>query len=137
MSQESSRPVEPLKTVGRATRRIDAVERVTGKANYTRDIRLPGMSYARVLRSPHPHARVRRIDTAKAAGLPARLAEYARQRAGVVGRWLDCRRGAVQRRDQKITTQRRYIFNNPVRFVATPPPQWRPSIATPLRKRST
>ena len=71
--------------------------------------------YARVLRSPHPHARVRRIDTAKAAALPAG-GRHARQRAGVVGRWLDCRRGAVQRRDQKITTQRRYIFNNPVRF---------------------
>ena len=69
MSQQPS-SVQPLKTVGRATPRIDAVERVTGKATYTRDVRLPGMLYARVLRSPHPHARVRSIDTSRAAALP-------------------------------------------------------------------
>src|ERR1700736_2406231 len=43
----------PLKSVGHPTPRIDAVQRVTGTANYTGDIRLPGMLYARVLRSPH------------------------------------------------------------------------------------
>src|SRR5712691_670374 len=45
-----------MKSVGRATPRIDAVERVSGKATYTGDVQLPGMLYARVLRSPHPHA---------------------------------------------------------------------------------
>ena len=44
-----------MNTVGHATAKIDAVERVTGKATYTGDVRLPGMLYARVLRSPHPH----------------------------------------------------------------------------------
>src|SRR6185436_6747296 len=47
-----------LKTLGHATPRIDGVERVTGKATYTGDVRIPGMLYARVLRSPHPHARI-------------------------------------------------------------------------------
>ena len=118
MSQESPRPVEPLKTVGRATRRIDAVERVTGKAAYTRDVRLPGMLYARVLRSPHPHARVRRVDTAKAAALPGVKAIITHDNAPV---WWGAGSiaGGAQYNDEikKITTQRRYIFNNPVRFV--------------------
>ena len=40
--------------VGKRMPRIDAYERVTGQAQYTGDIQLPGMLYARVLRSPHP-----------------------------------------------------------------------------------
>ena len=58
--------VEPLNTVGHDVPRVDAYERVTGNAPYTRDIKLPGMLYARVLRSTVPHARIRRIDTSKA-----------------------------------------------------------------------
>ena len=60
----------PLKTVGHPTQRIDAVKRVTGTATYTGDIQVPGMLYARVLRSPHAHARIRKIDTSKAQALP-------------------------------------------------------------------
>jgi CO/xanthine dehydrogenase Mo-binding subunit len=118
MSAQSAKPVEPLKTVGRTTRRIDAVERVTGKAAYTRDVRLPGMLYARVLRSPHPHARVRSIDTSKAASLPGVQAVLTHDNAPV---WWGAGSiaGGAQYNDEikKITTQRRYIFNNPVRFV--------------------
>ena len=51
--------VAPMNTVGHDMPRIDAVERVTGQATYTRDVRLPDMLFARVLRSPHPHARIR------------------------------------------------------------------------------
>ena len=50
---------DPMSVVGRSRPRIDAVERVTGAARYTGDVKLPGMAYARVLRSPHPHARIR------------------------------------------------------------------------------
>jgi xanthine dehydrogenase YagR molybdenum-binding subunit len=50
--------------------RIEGPEKVTGRARYTYDVRLPGMLYARVLRSRHPHARIRRIDTAAAETLP-------------------------------------------------------------------
>src|SRR5687768_12070741 len=51
-------PIAALATAGRATPRIDAPQRVSGRANYTGDVRLPGMLYARVLRSPRPHARI-------------------------------------------------------------------------------
>ena len=47
-----------LATIGHTTPRVDAIARVTGQAKYTQDIKLPGMLYARMLRSPHPHARI-------------------------------------------------------------------------------
>ncbi len=55
--------------VGKAIRRVDGVEKVTGAAKYTVDIRLPGMLYGKLLRSPHPHARVLRIKTGRARRL--------------------------------------------------------------------
>ncbi len=66
-----SRPptLTPRKAVGNPTPRIDAIERVTGKATYSGDIHLPGMLYGRVLRSPHAHARIRQIDVSKALAL--------------------------------------------------------------------
>jgi CO/xanthine dehydrogenase Mo-binding subunit len=59
-----------LTIVGRPHPRVEGIEKVTGRARYSSDIRLSGQLYAGVLRSPHPHARIRRIDTAKAAQVP-------------------------------------------------------------------
>jgi xanthine dehydrogenase YagR molybdenum-binding subunit len=56
--------------ISHARRRIDGTQRVSGHARYTQDIYLPGMLFVRVLRSPYPRARVRRIDTKKAEALP-------------------------------------------------------------------
>ncbi|MBI4642069.1 MAG: xanthine dehydrogenase family protein molybdopterin-binding subunit [Candidatus Tectomicrobia bacterium] len=50
--------------------RIDAVEKVTGKAKFAADIRLPGALSAKVLRSPYPHARILHIETERARHLP-------------------------------------------------------------------
>src|SRR3990170_1483749 len=60
--------------LSKMTPRIDAQERVTGQALYAEDIYLPGMLFARVLRSPHPHARVRGIDASAAEALPGVMA---------------------------------------------------------------
>jgi xanthine dehydrogenase YagR molybdenum-binding subunit len=49
--------------------RIEGPEKVTGRARYSCDVRLPGQLYARVLRSPLPHARIRRVDTGRAQAL--------------------------------------------------------------------
>ena len=62
--------VRDFKILDKETPRIDGLERVTGQAHYTEDIQLPGMLYARILRSPYPHARVRSIDTSAAEALP-------------------------------------------------------------------
>ncbi len=56
--------------VGQSHARLDAKEKVTGRAKYTADIKLPGMLYGRILRSAHPRARVKRIDATAAAAIP-------------------------------------------------------------------
>lgn len=53
---------------------VDGVAKVTGQARFVGDIRLPGMLYARVLRSPLPHARIVRLDTSPALQVPGVLA---------------------------------------------------------------
>jgi CO/xanthine dehydrogenase Mo-binding subunit len=50
--------------------RLEGPDKVAGRARYAGDRNLPGQLYARVLRSPHPHARLRRLDTSRAAALP-------------------------------------------------------------------
>src|SRR4030065_2543041 len=54
----------------RGQRRLDGYEKATGKALYTRDMQIPGMLYARVLRSPYPHAKIKLMDTHRAETLP-------------------------------------------------------------------
>src|SRR3989442_2845668 len=56
--------------VGTRTIRPDGVDKVTGRARFGADFNLPGQLIGRVLRSPHPHARIVRIDTSKAEALP-------------------------------------------------------------------
>ncbi len=117
---DSSR-VPVRNAVGHSTQRIDARERVTGKATYTLDVNLPGMLYAKVLRSPHPHARIKSIDVSKAAAMPGVKAIATSQNTNVV--WgAGSIAGGVQYNEEmkRITKQRRYAFNNPVRFVGEP-----------------
>ena len=59
-----------LKWVGTRPVRPDGVEKVTGRAKFGADLYLPGMLVGRVLRSPHPHARIQSIDTSEAEALP-------------------------------------------------------------------
>jgi CO/xanthine dehydrogenase Mo-binding subunit len=59
-----------LSYVGRETSRVDGAERVSGQAIYTADVHLPGMLWGKILRSPHPHARVKKIDVRKAEQRP-------------------------------------------------------------------
>jgi len=56
--------------VGKALPRVDAFERVSGKAQYTYDMILPNMVYAAILRCPHPHAIVKKVDTGAAEKMP-------------------------------------------------------------------
>jgi CO/xanthine dehydrogenase Mo-binding subunit len=56
--------------VGTRTIRPDGVDKVTGRARFGADFNLPGQLIGRVLRSPHPHARILSIDTTRAAALP-------------------------------------------------------------------
>lgn len=59
-----------LKTIGKPERRVDSVKLATGRGTFVDDIALPGMLHARILHSPHAHARIARIDASQARGLP-------------------------------------------------------------------
>ena len=70
MASETKVARSAYKVIGTRPIRHDGVDKVTGKAMYGADIRLPGMLYGKVLRSPHPHARIKSIDTSKAEADP-------------------------------------------------------------------
>ena len=57
------------KWIGQNTIRPDGAEKVTGRAAFAADTNMPGMIWGKVLRSPHPHARILSIDTSKAEAL--------------------------------------------------------------------
>ncbi len=58
-----------LNYVGKSFRRKDGPDKVTGRAVYSQDVKLPGTLQGRILRSPHPHARIVSIDISKAKAL--------------------------------------------------------------------
>jgi 4-hydroxybenzoyl-CoA reductase alpha subunit len=62
------------RVIGKPLPKVDAYGKVTGRALYADDIMLPRMLYGRLLRSPHPHARILSIDARDALALPGVLA---------------------------------------------------------------
>ncbi|MBI3930295.1 MAG: molybdopterin-dependent oxidoreductase [Armatimonadetes bacterium] len=76
-SQERSRQPgagQEFHLVGRRHRKVDSLERLTGTARFTDDLKLPRMLHAKILRSPHPHARIRAIDATPALAMEGVLA---------------------------------------------------------------
>ena len=57
--------MEEFINVGKRIPKMDAEEKVTGKAIYIHDLKVPGMLYGKILYSPHPHAKIKSIDTSK------------------------------------------------------------------------
>src|SRR5512147_874744 len=58
------------KLVGQNYQTPDLIAKVTGKSKYAEDFRVDGMLFAKLLLSPHPHARVTRLDTSAAMAVP-------------------------------------------------------------------
>src|SRR6202521_1125642 len=65
---------EELSIVGKPLIKPDAFSKVSGQTKFADDIALPRMLYGRILRSPHPHARILRVDTSRARAHPGVLA---------------------------------------------------------------
>jgi 4-hydroxybenzoyl-CoA reductase subunit alpha len=77
MPQQNNPPPEKadgndrdLRVIGHPRRRVDARAKVTGQTRFADDISLPRMAHCKLLRSPHPHARIRSIDISRAAAHP-------------------------------------------------------------------
>jgi carbon-monoxide dehydrogenase large subunit len=64
------------KLMGASIKRREDPRFITGKGNYTDDLKLPGMTYAAFVRSPHSHAGIRKIDTSKALKHPGVVAVF-------------------------------------------------------------
>ncbi len=58
------------KFVGKSVKRLDGIDKVTGIGTFTSDMVAPGMLFGKILRSPHPHAKILKVDTSKAEKLP-------------------------------------------------------------------
>src|SRR5205814_7915820 len=96
-----------LTVIGKPIPRLDAREKVTGRARYTFDVQLPGMLYARRVVSTVPHARIRRIDTSAAEKSPGVRAVHVLERVLL----------QAQLRDPKHESANRYPM---VRYAGQP-----------------
>ena len=67
---QGSSEKEGLRVIGVPRRRVDARAKVTGQTRFADDIFLPRMAHCKLLRSPHPHARIRKIDASRALAYP-------------------------------------------------------------------
>ena len=67
-------PHEPFRVLNTHVHNIDGIAKVTGRATYTFDVKLPSMLYGKILRSPYPHAKIVKIDASRALALPGVVA---------------------------------------------------------------
>lgn len=98
--------MERWEVIGASIPRIDAVEKVVGKALYATDVKIQGMLHGKVLRSPLPHAKVLNVDTSRALRLPGVKAVVTGK--DLVGRYGTC-----------VQDQPYYCFDK-VRYIGDP-----------------
>ena len=84
---DKMQPWTETKIVGKRLQRVDAYERVSGKAEYTYDVILPDMVYGAILRCPHAHAIVKNVDTSAAEKMPGVVGVLTGKSAGTDIPW--------------------------------------------------
>ena len=83
MTPSSAERAEKLQGMGCRRKRVEDVRFVQGKGNYVDDLKLPGMLYGDLVRSPHAHAKIKSVDTKAAAAAEAIMAPAADARGPV------------------------------------------------------
>ena len=96
---------QEYEVIGSRPVRHDGAEKVTGRARYGADLNPPGLLYAKALRSPHAHARIRSIDTSKAEALPG-------VRAVVTAAELPQPRGRLSDQGEGAMVNPKFLSNN-------------------------
>ena len=97
MTPTSAERAEKLQGMGCKRKRVEDIRFVQGKGNYVDDIKLPDMLYGDFTRSPHAHARVKKIDTTKAAAVPGVVAVITAETLKTVNlAWMPTLAGDVQ-----------------------------------------
>jgi CO/xanthine dehydrogenase Mo-binding subunit len=112
-------PAGPQDVVGRPAARVDGLQRARGEARYTADVDFPGMLHTAVLRSPHAHARVQRLDLAPALAAPGVRAALAPE--DLPEGALPYGRGGAPRRSEVLTAKPGYV-GAPVAAIAADSP---------------
>ncbi len=99
--------------IGRPLIKVDAMAKVTGETKFADDLSLPRMLHAKILRSPHPHARILSIDTGPAESLPG-------VHAVMTGRALPIKFGIlpVSQDEEALAVERVRYVGDPVAAVA-------------------
>jgi carbon-monoxide dehydrogenase large subunit len=93
----SAERAEKLQGMGCKRKRVEDIRFVQGKGKYVDDMKLPGMLYGDFARSPHGHARIKKIDTAKAAAVPGVVAVLTAETLKTVNlAWMPTLAGDVQ-----------------------------------------
>jgi carbon-monoxide dehydrogenase large subunit len=93
----SAERAEKLEGMGCKRKRVEDIRFTQGKGNYVDDLKLPGMLHGDFTRSPHAHARIKKIDTSKALKVPGVLAVLtAEELKGVNLAWMPTLAGDVQ-----------------------------------------
>ncbi len=108
-----SREKKATRVIGGRHRKVDSGEKATGRAIYADDIQLPRMLHAKILRSPHPHARIRAIDFSEALKLPGVVAT-------LEGKELPTRYGVIPwtEDEQALAADKARFVGDPVACVA-------------------
>ena len=101
-----------VRGIGVSVPRFDAPEKVTGRTQYVADVQVPGMLHARLLRSPHAHARIKRIDVSPPS--PTRRAGAVLTAADVP----ELKSGAKTRAHALLAIDRVVFAGQPVAAVA-------------------
>src|ERR1700739_2399277 len=97
MTPTSAERAVKLEGVGCKRKRVEDIRFTQGKGNYVDDIKLPGMLYGDFNRSPHAHARIKKIDTSKAAAVPGVVAVLTAETLKTVNlSWMPTLAGDVQ-----------------------------------------
>ena len=123
-SAEEQKPA--YRVIGTTPIRHDGTDKVTGRALYGADIRLSGMLYGAVMRSPHAHARIKSIDTSQAEALPGvRAVVTSADLPDLESKIAELGEGSINQRYQSCNILARdkvLYFGHPVAAVAAADP---------------
>ncbi len=105
---------QEFSVIGRPLPKVDAWAKVVGETRYADDLVLPRLAYGKLLRSPHPHALIKRIDTARARALPGVYAvitghDLPRVKFGIL---------PVSQDEEALCTEKVRLVGDPVAAVA-------------------
>src|SRR5580692_1505268 len=93
----SAERAEKLQGMGCKRKRVEDIRFVQGKGNYVDDVKMPNMLYGDFNRSPYAHARIKKIDTSKAAAVPGVVAVLTAETLKTVNlAWMPTLAGDVQ-----------------------------------------